>query len=110
MSHQLVGQRPGDAFEKEGEHGVFENAAVFDLQEIRQVLLVVGAALNGLVTSDDPYVFAEAEIAKPTREFDELLGSVVGVAAPIDIGVAEKLLTGQQRNLRLADNLHVIDS
>jgi hypothetical protein len=49
---------------------VLEDAAVFHLQQVREVFLVGGAALNRLVASGDPGFLPETQVAEPAGELD----------------------------------------
>ncbi len=106
MADQLVGQRPGDPLEQEGEDGVLEDAAVFHLEQVSDVLLVGGAALDGLVAASHARLLAEAQVAEPAGELDQLLRVDVAVALPVDVGVAQILRSSQQGYLRIANDLH----
>ena len=47
------------------------------------------------MTAADPGALTEAQIAESSGELYELLGRIVGIALPIDVGMSQVLLPGQ---------------
>src|SRR5437870_1429509 len=110
MSHELVRERPTHTLEQERPHGMLDDAAVPYLQDVVQVIVVAGPAGNELVTALEARIGTEAEVAHATRKLCQHLAGDVRIAVPADVRRSQKLLTSQQRDLRLPKNLHRQDS
>src|SRR3954463_543946 len=106
MAHEFVGERAAHAFEEHRPDPVFEYAAMARSQDIGEVFTVGGAACDELVSPFEPGVRTKAEITEPARKFGDGLRRNVGIALPVDMFGADEFLSREQRDLRLAENVH----
>lgn len=95
VANEFVAEATGDTGNEEAEDGVFQDGAMFGLEDVREVLFVAARARFGV-----------AHVAEASGRFDEEFGGNRGIALPADAVVVEKLLQLAGRNLLLADKIN----
>src|SRR5690606_33160520 len=81
-------------------------ASVAHLRELAPCLAVRRAPLVQLVAALEPRIGPEAEVADAPRELGHGLRRHIRVALPVDVRRAQELLARDDRDLRLAEDLH----